>query len=385
MKLETDLLTKEQSVAIAEIINWFKVDSMIKKFWRLKGKAGTGKTSLIKVLLTESTFIQKNQKVAVIAPTHAAARVLRSKGVPAQTIHSLIYRVEELPDGTMVYHRKSKDEIKYEYSLLVVDEASMCDSFMRNDILAFEIPVLFVGDAGQLPPVSGTSDDKKGLFMQEAESSLNEIHRNAGPIANLADLIRNGQMPRKGKFGEGVFVMEEEDLTSNLLLSSDQLIVGKNTTRSYYNKYLRKLKGIDYRNLPAINEKVIVLQNSYDQGIFNGTILESMEDNNTTLIRKTSANLNIKFSYINEFNVNTEVKFKPYFPCIEDLEGEKVHIKINNLIKVDFAYAITCHKAQGSSFEKPIVISEKMGDREFMKKWNYTAITRAESKIIICL
>lgn len=378
-------LTNEQSNALQEIVNWFKYDSKIKKFWRLSGFAGTGKTSLIRYILEDPSFYKTNARPVVITPTHAAARVLRKKGVPAQTLHSLIYRIEELPDGSLICHLRSNEEIKFLFSIIVVDEASMCDFVQRNDIMKFDIPVLFVGDAGQLPPVSGDADDKRGLFMEKAESRLVTIHRNAGPISELAELIRNGGKPKAGKFGDGVYVTySSRDVREKSLLVSDQIIVAKNTTRKYFNNLIRQIKGLNYECFPSKGEKVIVTQNYYDINLFNGSPLISIDDNNNIQISQSSI-ITSEFLYINEKDEEEVKVIRPYFNCIADQHEELIHTKRNELVKLDFAYAITCHKSQGSSYRKPIVISENMGNREFMKKWQYTAITRAEEKLIFCI
>ena len=62
---------------------------------------------------------------------------------------------------------------------------------------------------------------------------------------------------------------------------------------------------------------------------------------------------------------------------------KRLLISKNKLSLVDFAYAMTCHKMQGSSCRKPIIVYEKMGNNDFMKKWLYTAVTRAIEKLIL--
>ena len=141
-------LTEEQSRALFEIRTWY-TDKM-QPFWRLKGYAGTGKTSLMKFLLQCDDF-RSNKMIGVVAFTHKAASVLRKKGIPdAKTIHSLAYKVETLPNGDVIFTRRPKEEIRSLYSFLIVDEASMVSKAMRDDLLSFGVPILFVGDSGQL-------------------------------------------------------------------------------------------------------------------------------------------------------------------------------------------------------------------------------------------
>ncbi|MFM7416951.1 MAG: ATP-binding domain-containing protein, partial [Alphaproteobacteria bacterium] len=47
-------------------------------------------------------------------------------------------------------------------------------------------------------------------------------------------------------------------------------------------------------------------------------------------------------------------------------------------------YAITCHKAQGSSWPNVIVYDDQLSrTEEDRKRWLYTAITRAERGLVI--
>jgi exodeoxyribonuclease-5 len=269
-------LTLEQDTALFELRTWF-VDKLA-PFWRLKGFAGTGKTSLMKFLLACDDF-RTNKGIAVVAYTHVAAGVLRKKGVhQATTIHSLVYKAVETPNGDFIYDRRPKAEIADMYSLIVVDEASMVAKPMRKDIESFGVPVLYVGDGGQLPPISDDPEDRD--FMVNAESQLIEIHRNAGPIAWLAADVRAGKRIEFGKYGDGVFIIRDHELEDEVLLMSDQIIVGKNDTRRDYNRYIRKLKGYKVNNFPAYDERIMVLENMRDLGIYNGMVLTSRQNNN---------------------------------------------------------------------------------------------------------
>ena len=393
-------LTDEQTRAIFEIRTWY-ADRM-QPFWRLKGFAGTGKTSIMKFLMTCDEF-QSNKQIAVVAFTHKAASVLRKKGIPeAKTIHSLAYKAEELPNGDYIFIKRSPDEIRSLYSLIIIDEASMVSKAMRDDLLSFGVPILFVGDSGQLPPISNDPSDKNGKFMMDAESELTEVHRQAAdsPIIRLSMDIRLGKRIPFGKYGKGVWVVEEDDLDDDLLLKTDQMIVGKNETRKYYNRLIRKLKGFKPGNMPGIGEPVMILENYRELGLFNGLVIESSEDNNHMSLADC---VGVTHSFRREIDLGGQqldiekmtaasidnwrpVIVKPYFDGSKEFETtneERYFMKRQSLVKMDFAYAITCHKSQGSSYRKPIVIEEKFGDREFHKRWLYTAVTRAEEKLIL--
>ena len=136
--------------------------------------------------------------------TGKAASVMRQKGCyDAATIHSLIYRTKEAEEGGPTFTlNRSGPAAKAD--LIIIDECSMVDSDLGNDLLSFERPVLVLGDPAQLPPVRG------GGFFTEAEPDvmLTEVHRQAkdDPIVRMAMTIREGgrleQQVRRGRYVE---------------------------------------------------------------------------------------------------------------------------------------------------------------------------------------
>jgi ATP-dependent exoDNAse (exonuclease V) alpha subunit len=55
-------------------------------------------------------------------------------------------------------------------------------------------------------------------------------------------------------------------------------------------------------------------------------------------------------------------------------------------LEFDYAYAITCHKAQGSEFEKVVLFNEPIGkDRELRQRWLYTGLTRSSEKLVVAI
>lgn len=87
----------------------------------LRGYAGTGKTTLVKTLVTTLPTI--GMRLVLMAPTGRAAKVLSSySGQNASTIHRRIYQTKSLPDGSF---RMARAENKFKNALFIVDEASM--------------------------------------------------------------------------------------------------------------------------------------------------------------------------------------------------------------------------------------------------------------------
>jgi exodeoxyribonuclease V len=84
--------------------------------------------------------------------------------------------------------------------VIVVDEASMVNDQTVADLLALDIPILAMGNAAQLPPVSGAGS----LTAGEPDAFLTEIHRQAqgNPIVQLSMLAREGRPLRRGIYGD---------------------------------------------------------------------------------------------------------------------------------------------------------------------------------------
>src|SRR5262245_45897619 len=173
-------LTDEQASALSRLLEFSN------QVQTLGGYAGTGKTMLIKHLVRELP------RFAVCAFTGKAANVLRRKGVPASTIHSLIYQPVEVTrfdkSGKIVKVVEFVRREQLPCSGVIVDEASMVSREIHDDLVAYDLPLIFVGDHGQLEPVA----DHDFNLMRNPQITLEQIHRNAGPISRFANFLRQG-------------------------------------------------------------------------------------------------------------------------------------------------------------------------------------------------
>jgi len=142
------------------------------------GYAGTGKTTLIS-LLRQLIYDQTPQKrVAFACYTGKAAQVLKSKLTEQNTIypqdfcgtiHSLMYTAQTDVDGKILAWRRN---LTIPYDLLIVDEASMVTEDIWRDLCKYQLPIVAVGDHGQLPPIGGNFN-----LMENPQLRLEKIHR----------------------------------------------------------------------------------------------------------------------------------------------------------------------------------------------------------------
>lgn len=400
--------TPQQDGALKAVDSWLKSSRKLKPFY-LAGYAGTGKTTLAKHFCEH---VSGNVQFA--AYTGKAASVLRAKGCAnATTLHSLLYnpvgstntkRIEELKD--LITKEKSLGEntcikkldllrkelrkiseksramfeLKDKYDnvslanadLLVLDECSMIDEQMRKDIEYFKIPVLVLGDPGQLPPVGGIG----GWAKQAPDYLLTEIHRQAkgSKIIWLATEVRHGRWPGWMDDPDCV-IAPKATFDYDLAALADQVITGKNVTRRKLNSAIRKLKGFD-KVYPLKGDKLICLKNNHDEGLLNGVTCTATSDS-----RKVAQTIGLDISY------EGEDKFYYMDPGpFEETYYNRLSFPEQDIVqKFDYGYAITCHKSQGSQWKNVLICDDKMRseDREMRKKWLYTAITRAEEKVRI--
>lgn len=382
-------LTKEQKLALKKLIGWIK--SPDDKFYiTLGGYAGTGKTTLIAKLRHEINKENKNLKIAFCSYTGKATRVLKNalvhqkallKGDSISTIHSLIYSpITNAREEIVGWERK--DEIKF--NLIIVDESSMIDQYIWADLLSYKVPIIAVGDHGQLPPIKGTFN-----LMANPEIRLEEIHRQkkGNPIIELSVIARKHGIIEPGQYGNGIMKLSKSDPETGEIINdilnnyNPELLIlcGYNTTRIKLNKYIRNRLEI-YGSAPVKNDRVICLRNNHQKKIFNGMLgqIVRIDENN----EKT-------YQAIIEFDDEPEHFNGPILAeQFNNPQSLNFTDKRNRTLKADlfdFGYALTVHKAQGSQARKVLLFEERFPqmDDEAWKRWLYTAVTRAEEELII--
>lgn len=418
-------LSPQQEAACTAVNRWLTVKD--KPWFYLAGYAGSGKTTLAKKL-SESAG-----NVLFAAFTGKATHVLKQKGCPgATTLHSLIYKPTEkskerlrelqeelaelqneyihemraenegqLPENhqaELLKHpliQKLHEQIRDEQAglkrpafslnvdsslrqadLLVVDEVSMVNEEMADDILSFEVPVLVLGDPAQLPPVKGG-----GYFTErKPDLLLTEIHRQArdNPIIDMATRVRRGEGLTLGEYGTSR-VIEMSDGSPEMYLAHDQVIVGRENRpvnrpdpvwRQNINRRIRQLRGFTNPH-PVVGDKVICLRNNNDEGLLNGSLWEVLE---AQLVDDVVA-MTVK----GEGGLTTMVTAHE-----KVFRGEEVdYFRIKDAEMFDYGYALTCHKAQGSQWESVLIFDQSRIFRQDADRWLYTAITRAAERVTV--
>jgi exodeoxyribonuclease V len=309
-----------------------------------------------------------------------------------------------------------REVLDRDYSMIILDEASMIDSTILRDLQSYGVPMLAVGDHGQLPPVGGA-----GELMKSPMLRLEKIHRQAegNPIIALSKMIREtGRLPDSlpgdaVTFGALRFV--ERAIEERYAGASPERLLQlgaicyTNRRRLGLNTMIRRVRGAARtgRELPRKGEHVVCLRNMKGRGvdcppIYNGmrgvlmgdadykkNINETGEEIGRSQIHLQAA---IEFPDDEISAIEFDNLFAPQF-CREktfnspEELGKETGVHSFGMAGAlfDFGFAMTCHKMQGSQCEDLLVLAERPGpvDEDTWKKWLYTAVTRSASKLTV--
>jgi exodeoxyribonuclease V len=372
----------QQEAAMAAVEAWYRAENAPQVF-RLFGYAGTGKTTLAIAIAERVREIagepeDENKAVKFAAFTGKAALVMRSKGCRgASTIHSLIYRTDEETGGSPTFIL-NQDSPVADAKLVIIDECSMVGGELAADLLSFEVKVLVLGDPAQLPPVQDA-----GYFTNaKPDAMLTEVHRQAegNPIIRLSMDIRNGIRLTHGDHGACRIVPWKKDaIELSDILAADQLLVGKNLTRTNMNARVRTLKKLT-RETPVVGERLVCLRNNRTKHLFNGGLwnVAKLQKFNPEAVRMV-----ISPHDAGDMARDVLVKVRPQF--FNGTEASLTWEQKKEFDEFTFGYALTVHKSQGSQWNNVILFDESYAFRDDSARWLYTGVTRAAERLTVVM
>jgi len=347
-------LSEEQKAIIRALLEFRK------PVQTLGGYAGTGKSTIVLHLYNALP------NCAVCAFTGKAADVLRKKGVPATTIHKLIYKPMIGEDGRAIKDHNGNPIFvkaeKLDAEQILVDEASMISRDLYEDLVSFGLPIIFVGDHGQLEPVGEQIN-----LMQNPDFRLETIHRNAGEIAHFCNWIRQGYKPaafaRYLREGKVQFVNRWQ--AEAYYPQMDQVICAFNRTRVEINTKIRAALGLT-PGKPVVGDRVMCLKNNNQIGLFNGMqgVIRELHRHNRMVFQTDDTLFDVHFDR-GQFGRETY-----------DFEGGS-----KDPDPFDWCYAVTTHKAQGSEWPRVLVKEQKSRNWDH-RRWAYTAASRAQIELV---
>lgn len=316
------------------------------------------------------------------------------------TLHKLLYQAYPKKNGG--FYLKPKDFL--EYRVVVVDEVSMVPAKMLKILFSHNVYVLALGDPMQLPMLD---KDQEHELLDNPHVFLDEVMRQAkeSEIIQLSMLIRKGA-PLQSFKGKDAMVLSRKDLNTGMLTWADQIICATNKTRHNINKQMREILG--YEKPLEDGERVVIKRNYWD--IFNED--EDVIVNGSTGIIRNPFESYFRLAPLVKNSIDPVPIFigsfypeigKPFHNLDIDknfLINEESSIDWNTQIQLTkhkrktgqdlipkeltYGYAVTCHVAQGSQYDKVLVIEEKFPFDELEhRRWLYTASTRAASRLVL--
>lgn len=391
------ILNTNQAKVVSEGINWFRNSS--EQIFEIDGEAGTGKSVVINEIVKGLGL--KPYKCMPMAYTGQAAIVMRMKGFPhSRSIHSNLYELVKVqkpyqdspfksvntmlntPEYSYEFRPLSVGDLNPNIELMIIDEAYMVPEIMKKNITKHGIKILATGDTGQLPPIGGPPAFLTGNNVHH----LTEIMRQSldNPIVYLARRARRGQPIHCGLYNNRVLVIEEKDLTDNMILDVGNIICGTNKSRDFFNNYTRKLLNIESL-LPLYGERIICRNNNWHieqdnialanglSGIVAAPYSANSFNGKTFTIDFLPDLLNLPFKSV---EVDYEYLISPY-----DIRNQMKNSRFSHGEKFEFAYALTTHLSQGAEYPCGIYFEEFLRSN-IQNQLNYTGITRFKEFMI---
>lgn len=359
-------LTDEQRAALRKLI--------FLPLGVLQGGAGVGKTTVMKLLAYVWERLRGNVVFGALAGKAALqlSRGASTHDVPrlAHTLARLIGMLEQQVKFEEAPQSNRRPEVEFSSNtLLVIDEAGMMDTptfYQLLKLLPKGVRILLAGDDGQLFPVAFGKIFHDLVEEGSRVATLTKVLRQAegSAIPLIASQIRAGTAPRLPLWnGEAKGVFQIDDSILNRLQRTDDfmLIAARRQTVDNWNHAeaaKRRTEHTQTRRLGpmatvGVGDPIIVTQNRYKHGLFNGLL---------GVVTKISCE-------------RVQIHF--------DGESTPRDLPEEAEVDVELAYAITCHKAQGSSANTVVILAD---DGSLVtREWLYTGLTRARELALINL
>jgi exodeoxyribonuclease-5 len=429
------------------LLSHFIVSRSERKAFLLKGYAGTGKTSIMAALVKALGELQ--QPVVLLAPTGRAAKVLaRYAGKAAYTIHKYIYRQNKLGSDAFSLsdnrHRNTLFVVD-EASMIsgVRDNPTFGSGLLLDDLIRYVYSgegcsILLLGDDAQLPPVNSDispaldEDYLSGYCLDIQSFTLTHVARQAldSSVLYNATNLRTKVADLQASFDyhfasdfhrlEGIDFVEKLDESYREVGLEDTIILTRTNLRT--NRYNQGVRARILYKEDAISsgDRLMVSKNNYfwtkdyDNLPFlaNGDMMEIVRLRNEremygfhfidAALRAIDYDWEIDVMlWVDTLTTDSpEANYalqKQLFDRIAEDYPELAHNKRKlteaiynspyfNALQVRFAYAVTCHKAQGGQWKRVFIdpgnIAPENQDKNYFR-WLYTAITRATEEVYL--
>ena len=438
--------TQDQAIVIAKLVT-FVFRAVGREVFLLKGYAGTGKSSLVGALV--KTLSQYSMKSVLLAPTGRAAKVFGLyANTPAYTIHKKIYRQKSFsPDmtGFTLTENRHKQTLFIVDEASMIASSSDSSSDLLSDLIEYVYSspgckLVLIGDTAQLPPVGQPNTPAleprvlEEYLLKVTEATLTEVIRQSltsGILYNATKLrqmmqedflctpkiettpfsdiqsisgyelleVLESAYSRDGKdqtiivtrsnkraniFNEGVrnrILYREEELESG-----DLLMIAKN---NYF--WAEKVEEIDFIANGDVAQVLRVRGYNEMYGFRFADVTLRLLDYDVDIDAKIMLDtLHLEYpSLTPELNNQFFTKVMEDYADVRTKRERIKRVKLDkwfNALQVKYAYAVTCHKAQGGQWQNVFIdmgnISEDAVSLDFFR-WLYTAFTRSTERLYL--
>ena len=414
----------------------------------LRGSAGTGKTTLAGAIVKALTALQ--QKMTLLAPTGRAAKVFALyAGHDAYTIHRRIYRQKSAGDlssfslNDNLYHDMlfivdEASMISNGSNLQATEFGSGCllDDLMQYVYNGQNCRLMLIGDKAQLPPVGEEespalmADVIRGYGMTVYECDLNQVLRqseesgilwNATRIRNAFTLpvVRFKGFPDIQLVTGGELIDTLSNSYSHVGMDETMVVTRSNKRANIYNQGIRNMI-LEREEELCRGDMLMIVKNNY-YWTENMKEISFLANGDRAVVRKVRrvqelyglrfAEVTMQFPDYDDFELTANVILDTltteapaltreqqqhlYESVLEDYayitrKDERMKkVKTDafyNALQIKFAYAVTCHKAQGGQWAHVYVdqgyMTDDMVSQDYIH-WLYTAFTRATEKLYL--
>lgn len=438
----------EGQTALLTLLSQFVLSKADKKAFVLRGYAGTGKTSIMAALV--QAMQELKQQIILLAPTGRAAKVLaRYAHTPAYTIHKYIYRQDKLgTDAFSLSYNPHRHAlfIVDEASMISSerDNGTFGSGVLLNDLIKYVYSgegcgLLLLGDDAQLPPVGSELspaldiDYLLGYGLDITSYTLTQVARqaldsgillNATNIRNL--IAESSHNPIDYQFSTDFqsfdgseFLELLEKAYSEVGIEDSIILTRTNRRTNLYNQGIRARILWKEDELSA-GDRLMISKNNYFWSkdydgipfLANGDMMEIVRlRNERELYGFHFADASLRaIDYDWEIDVilwldtlktdSPEINHQLHKQLFERISEDYPELQRNkkkltetiyespyyNALQARFAYAVTCHKAQGGQWKRVFIDPGNIPPEEQEKnyyRWLYTAVTRATEKVYL--
>jgi exodeoxyribonuclease-5 len=428
----------------------------------LQGKAGTGKTTIIKKIIETLP----NNRILLIAPTHKASKVLKKSindsEIPSITLAAaLAIKLDENTgkfEKDMYAREKGRIPIKFA-KYIIIDESSMISDDLLNEIndnIRLGTKIIYMGDKAQLPPVGQETDSKVFTIKNNYELIEKMRQLKNSPIINLGEVISNNvERPEsemilnpidnnfrinkihKESNSELLWFNSEDKALDNFVIDFKKDIFNTNNVKiiTFNNQHHDSYQSVKNLNLKVReklygdlsknqfvknelvtaystytvemgNEKIPVIYNAEDFTI--KSIKEAKMKKTISVVSKAKGTRYFEINYdilhlellnddgksiiFNTVPIIAESSKQQYEQDLKELwktDKQLAYALQSNFADIEYGYAITSHKAQGSTYNTVYVMEDNImgstngGSVKAKNQSMYVAVSRPSKKLVM--